>query len=332
MGISKEQIDNIRKALDTLPDRSSEKSYEYFNVYEALTIEVYDFPVNPYKNIVNAACSTWGSAKIGCDEGSCRKWDKLSPQNRFIVALSSLKGETLPLALENVKFQFGVNGCPRHTFDQHARVRLAAHQSIGCRDNSKLEAPLVLYPELYKEIQEKLELKEKFESWLKVTKDLYETILSSGCGSFQTARAVLPMSYNHSFTTSIDLLSLKGQMSRRLMACEEAPIVFMYWKLREQIKKSMPLIANYLRPACDGAKKCIYHGGAEGLTKYFSNLFKGCGRWPDEVEYAEFNRSCSDYNELSKYVEIVPRDGWLNFTENDYEKLDLKDKLLFEQE
>jgi len=330
MELSRQQIDNIRETLDTLPDRTSEVSYDYMSVYESLTVEIYDSPENPYKNIVNAACSTWGSAKIGINEGSCRKWSKLTPQNRFIIALSSLRGETLPLALENVKYQFGVNGGPRHMFDQHARVRLAAHQSIGCRDNAKLEAPFILYPELYKEIQEDLELKEKFEVWVKITKDLYKTILGSGCGSYQTARAVLPMSYNHSFTTSIDLLSLKGQMSRRLMACEESPIVFMYWKLREEVKKKTPLIANFLRPACDNAKKCVYHGGAEGLTKYFSNLFAGCGRWPDEVEYAEFNRSCSDYNELAKHVEIVPRDGWFNFTENDFYKLDQKDIDLFE--
>ncbi|MDD5649361.1 MAG: FAD-dependent thymidylate synthase [Candidatus Nanoarchaeia archaeon] len=330
MQLSKQQIDNIREALDTLPDRTSEVTYDYMSVYDALTVEIYDSPENPYQNIVNAACSTWGSAKIGIDEGSCRKWDKLTPQNRFIVTLSSLRGETLPLAMENVKYQFGVNGGPRHTFDQHARVRLAAHQSIGCRDNAKTDAPLILYPELYEEIKNDLVLKEKFEHWLKHTKDLYVDILNLGSGSYQTARAVLPMSYNHSFTTSIDLLSLKGQMSRRLMACEESPIVFMYWKLREEIKKQTPLIANYLRPACDSAKRCIYHGGAEGLTKYFSNLFAGCGRWPDEVEYSEFNRSCSDYNELAKHVEIVPREGWVNYTEEDYEKLTEQDKNLFE--
>ena len=332
MAVSKEQVDNIREALDTLPNRSQEKTYDYMSALETLTIEIYDYPINPYRNIVNAVCSTWGSAKIGADEGSCRKWQKLTPENRFIVALSSLKGDTLPLALETVKYEFCANGLPRHTFDQHARVRLAGHMSIGCRDNTKLDAPFILYPELYKEINEKPELKEQFENWVKTTKDMYETILKSGCGSYQTARAVLPMSYNHSFTTTIDLLSLKGQMSRRLMACEESPIVFMYWKLKQEIKNVTPLIANYLRPVCDNAKKCVYHGGAEGMTKYFSNLFAGCGRWPDEVEYAEFNRSCSDYSELAKYVEITPRDGWFNFTENDYDKLDPKDKALFEQE
>jgi thymidylate synthase ThyX len=332
MEISKEQIDNMREALDTLPSRTQTKTYDYFNVLETLTVEVYDSPNNPYLNIVNAACSTWGSGRVGADEGSCRKWQKLSPRNRYIVTLSALKGETLPLALENVKYEFCVNGGPRHLYDQHFRVRLAAHQSIGCRDNTKLDAPFILYPELFKEIINNLELKKQFENWVKTTKDMYETILNCGCGSYQTARAVLPMSYNHSCTTSIDLLSLKSQMARRLMACEEAPIVYMYWKIREEIKKKTPLIANYLRPACDSAKRCVYHGGAEGLTKYFSNLFAGCGRWTDEVKYAEFNRSCSDYNELSKYVEIVPRDGWINFTENDYDLLDMKDKILFARE
>ena len=330
--MNKEQIDNMRKALDTLPDRTTKKTYDYVNALEVCYVGLTDSPVNPYRNIVNAALSTWGSAELGSDSGSCHKWSKIEPKNRFIVTLSALTGNTLPLALENVKYQFCVNNSPRHTFDQYARARLASHQSIGCRDNTKINAPFVLYPELYNGIQSNPELKEMFENWVEISKDLYEYILGLGVGSFQTARAVLPMSYNHSFTSSIDLLSLKAQMSRRLMACEESPIVIMFWKLREEIKKQTPLIANYLRPACDSAKKCIYHGGAEGLTKYFSNLFKGCGRWPDEAEYAEFNRSCSDYSELSKYVEVVPRDGWINFTENDYEKLDIKDKELFEMD
>lgn len=328
----KEQIDNIREALDTLPNRNNEKTYDYFNALETSYVKITDIPQNVYRNITNAAVSTWGSAKIGESEGSCDKWRKLSPVNRYIVTLSALTGNTLPLALENVKFQFEANGIPRHTADQVFRCRLASFQSIGCRDNTKLDAPFLLYPELYKEIQEKPELKEHFENWVKASKDLYEEILQSGCGSYQTARSVLPMSYNHSFTMSIDLLSLKGQMSRRLMACEESPIVLMFWKIRAEIKKQAPLIANYLRPACDGAKRCVYHGGAEGLTKYFSNLFAGCGRWPDEVEYAEFNRSCSDYSELSKFVEIVPKNGWVNYTEDDYDKLSDLDKALFEED
>lgn len=330
--MERERIDNIRKALGTLPDRSEEKTYDYVNSLEACYVKLLDMPKNPYKNIVNAATSTWGSARLGSDSGSCGKWEKLLPQNRFVVALSSLTGNTLPLALENVKFQYCMNGIPRHVFDQWARARLAAHQSIGCRDNTKLDAPFVLYPELYHDIENDENFKKDFENWVKATKDLYEKILKKGYGSYQTARAVLPMSYNHSFSTSIDLLSLKNQMSRRLMACEEAPHVLMCWKMREEIEKITPFIANYLRPVCDNVKKCVYHGGAEGLTKYFSSLFKGCGRWPDLVEYSEFNRSCTDYKELSKYVKIVQPNQWINYTENDFDKLDEKDRVLFEED
>jgi thymidylate synthase ThyX len=329
--MKKEDIDNLRSALGTLPSQKPEKNYEYKNALETGYVNMTDYPENIMKNIVVAATSTWGNGQIGKNDGSCDKWNKLTPKNRYIVALSAITGNTLPLALENVCFQFEFNGFPRHTFDQWVRTRLAAHQSIGCRDNSKLDSPFILYPELYNEIQKNEELKKKFEIWVKTTKDLYEDILDvKGVGSYQSARSVLPMSYNHSWTTSIDLLSLKAQLDRRLMACEEAPIVLLAWKIREQIEKVSPFIANYLRPVCDKVRKCVYHGGAEGLTKYFSNLFAGCGRWKDEVEYAEFNFSCSNYKELSKYVNIIKADEWIEYTENDYDKLDDIDKIMFE--
>src|SRR5271157_5501848 len=141
--MNKEQIDNIREALDTLPDRSQKKTYDYFNALETSYVKLLDQPVNVYRNITNAAVSTWGSGEIGPENGSCHKWEKLTPQNRFIVALSALTGNTLPLALENVKYQFEMNGIPRHTADQFFRCRLASHQSIGCRDNSKINSPFI---------------------------------------------------------------------------------------------------------------------------------------------------------------------------------------------
>ena len=139
------------------------------------------------------------------------------------------------------------------------------------------------------------------------------------------------MSYNHSWVSYVNLLALRGQMSRRLMACEEAPIVLLFWKMREEIEKQFPLIANYFRPACDRARKCIYHEGPEGLTKLFSSLFAGCGRWKTKQKYSEFNHSCSNYEELSRYVKIVKPEEWKHFTQNDYNLIDKKDKQLFEE-
>lgn len=327
------EIDNLRKAMGTLPHRDSEIVYDYANALKSCTVKLIDIPKNPYKNIVAMAVATWGSGKMGEDEGSCGKWKKLTPENRFKIVVSALKGKTLPTCLESIKFLFEFNGIPRHTFDQFARLRIGAGiASIGCRDNSKLDAPFILYPELDEMLEKDTSFKKMFESWMKETKDLYAKILSTSKGSYQVARTVLPMCYNHSWVCTINYKALKEQCLRRMMACEEAPIVLIFWKMREEIKKLSPLLANYLRPLCDITKKCVYAGGAEDLSKLFSCLFKGCGRYPAEHEYAEFNLSCSSYNEISKYVEIVTPDGWTEYGINDFDKLSETDKKLFREE
>lgn len=328
----RKSIEKFRKALGTLPSQRPKKTYDYINSLEACNVRLTDYPENPYKTLVRMATATWGSGKTGLKNGSTYKWEKLTPENRFRVVLSVLTGNTLPTAMESVNFTFEFNGIPRHTFDQFARARIGTgHASIGCRDNSKLDAPFVLYPGLYNELKRNKKLRKRFEKWVKETKDLYEEILGTSKGSWQIARAVLPMSYNHSWVSYLNLLAFMGQARRRLMACEEAPMVLCFWKMRAEVARYFPLIANYIRPACDGPKKCIYHEGREGLTKYFSSLFAGCGRWPTKQQYSEFNNSCTDYDELAKYVKIVQPNEWLNYTPEDYDKLSDKDKTLFEE-
>ena len=330
--MKKEEIESFRRSMDTLPSQKPEKNYDYKNSLETIYVKLTECVDNPYKSLVRMATATWGDGKLGEGHGSTHKWEKMSPEGRFAVVLAVLTGNTLPTALESVSFTFEFNGIPRHTFDQYARMRIGAgHASIGCRDNSKLDAPFLLYPSLYKEVNNNPELKKKFEEWVRKTKDLYEDILNTSKGSWQTARSVLPMSYSHSWAGYVNLMALKGQMGRRLMACEEAPIVLLFWKMREEIDNKFPLIANYLRPICDRARKCVYHDGPEGLTKYFSSLFAGCGRWKTENKYSEFNNSCSDYDELSKYVNIVNPDEFKEYSVEDYQKLSEKDKKLFEQ-
>lgn len=332
--VKKEVIENFRKAMGTLPSQEPSKNYDYVSIFDdrAGYVKLVEVPPNPYKYLVRCASSTWGDGELGPGHGSTQKWEKLTPEGRYLVAISVLTGNTLPVAPESVTSLWEFNGFPRHSFDQFARMRIGAGIcSIGARDNNKLDCPWVLYPELSDELLKNDDLKMQFDNWTVKTKDLYESILNTGKGSWQMARAVLPMSYNHSWTAYINILALKGQMARRLMPCEETPMVLMFWRMRSELEKHFPLIANYMRPACDGPKKCIYHGGAEGLTKYFSNLFAGCGRWPDQVEYQEFNFSCTNPEELAKHCQYVKPDEWKTFGEGDYDKLDPKDKALFEE-
>jgi len=333
MDNEKKIIENFREAMGTLPSQKPEVSYEYKNALETAYVKLTDYPNNPYKSMLRMACATWGDGKDGEGHGSTQKWERLSPVNRYRVALSVLTGNTLPTAMESVNLTFEFSGVPRHTFDQFVRARIGCgHASIGSRDNNKLDCAFVLYPSLYNAIQKDVNLKDKFDIWVRITKDLYSDILKTGEGSWQTARAVLPMSYSHSWVTYFNLLALKGQMNRRLMACEEAPMVLIFWKMREEIAKKFPLIANYLRPVCDNAKRCVYHEGPEGLTKFFSALFAGCNRWPTKETYSEFNNSCTNYDEISKYVKVVGPNDWIKYTFDMYDSLEDSDKKLFCEE
>lgn len=326
----KKQVDNMREAMGTLPSQAPSKTYEWKNSLDALYVKLVDWTINPYKALVSMAAATWGDNETG----STGKWDKLTPENRYRIALSVLTGNTLPQAAEAIQFTFEVNGTPRHTFDQHARVRLGtAFASIGTRDNNKLDGDFLFYPDVARRIETDTEFRERVEKWIKDTKDLYEMTISTGQGSWQSGRAFLPMSVNHSYVFTQNYLALKGQCARRLMACEESSIVALHIALRELVGRKFPLLANYLRPACDGAKRCIYHEGPEGMTKYFSSLFACCGRWPTKEKYSEFNVSCSSYEELEAHGFKLPGPtSWIKYGENDYKMLTDRDKFLFDEE
>jgi len=326
----KKDVDNMRQAMGTLPSQVATKTYSWKNSLDSLYVKLNDWTINPYRAIASMAAATWGDNETG----STGKWEKLTPENRFRIVLSVLTGNTLPQAAEAVQFTFEVNGTPRHTFDQHARARIGtAFASIGTRDNNKLDSDFLLYPDVCRRMAEEPGYRERVEQWIKTTKDLYEETIQTGQGSWQSGRAFLPMSTNHSYVFTQNYLALKGQCSRRLMACEESSIVALHIALRELVGRKFPLLANYLRPACDGAKRCIYHEGPEGMTKYFSSLFACCGRWPTKEQYSEFNVSCSSYEELAEHGFKLPGPtDWIKYGENDYDKLSPRDKILFDEE
>lgn len=336
--MTKEEIENIRKAMCTLPEQKPVKNYDYKDDVTSISVKMIDFPKNPYKPIVNSVTATWGNGELGPENGSCDKWRKISPENRFRVVLSCLTGNTLPQAQEALQFQFEVNGLTRHDFDQHARSRIGSYFcSIGSRDNCKQDAPFLFYLDIIDRMNKDAFFKAKVEYWIKTSKDLYEDMVKEGESSWQSARAFLPQCVNHSYVFGMNFLALKGQMNRRLMACEQEGIVSLHWLLRKEIDDRFPLLGSFLKPACDSAKRCVYMEGPEGMTKYFSNLFDGCGRWEvknkENSVYKEFNKSCTDYNRLKELgIPVVDKNEFKKYTENDFLKLENRDKDLFNEE
>ena len=329
--VQRQEIDNLRSAMGTLPSQSPKKSYEIVRGVSQLQTEMYDFPLNPYKTICESVVATWGDDKYET------AWPKLTPSNRYKVVLSVLQGLTLPAPMESIDFSFIVRNVPRHCFGQHRTARVGqTFYSIGSRDNNKLDSKAIFYTKLYDKCYDtqgnETEFGKKLVPHIKQMKDLYEELLQDK-ESWQISRAILPMAYHHSYKFSINYLALKGFCAQRMKFCEEEFICALAWNLRETINNKFPLLANYLRPGCDGSRSCQY-SKSYSLSNAFGCLFSGCGRHKSGTEYATFNESCSDVNEIESQLKIkIPKpDSWINYTENDYDKLDDKDKALFNQD
>ena len=352
-----ETIDNLRAAMGTLPSMAPPKTTTFVKGCSKLKVEMVpdSGPTNPYRTFVESAGATWGNNEY------LPKWSNLSPENRFKVALAVLTKNTLPQAVEPVTWTWRVTGLPRNCFDQHARARIGStFFSIGSRDNNKLDADIILYSNLFEKmfggdpkctcyklpdgLSEKATADWIQSEALGITpfgkrallvfcgiKNMYEEVLADGAGNWQTARAFLPMSYHHSYHFSQNLLALQGQCARRMSFCEEEFISGLHWMIRETVKEKFPLIANYLRPACDFSGKCLY-AKSYSLSNAFGCLFASCGRHQSGTAYATFNESCTNIEVLEQQLDthINRPNEWIEFTENDYNKLDDKDKVLFE--
>jgi hypothetical protein len=344
--MNKQEINEFRKILGTLPEQTPELNIEDLNKYpidkntwkeneygikvgpfqfyegvRGISVETIDYPVNPYKLLFEFCVSTWGSEEYPT------MWPKTKPEHRFQVVKGVLENKALPLGNEALQFSFIVRSSSRAAFDQHARMRVGAtFASQGVRDNSRLFAGFRVPNEIWRNKKTKEELISS-ALWLK---KVYYLLTSGKEGnSFQAARSIMTMNWTHNYKWSVNYMALKGYMARRLVASEQEDTVataILHWN---EINKKFPLLANYLRPKCDWAKKCLCHQDEYG--KLFGALFKGCGRFPEtEIDYATFNWSCTDYETLEEQTGIhFPNPTeWKNYEK--LEDLDEKDRILFE--
>lgn len=318
-----EQIDDLRKQMGTLPELNQENKETKVHVgVEGISVEMIDHPKNPYKTIFEVTVATWGNEKYET------KWPMVSPENRYKVVQAALSGQTLPQAIEPCVFTFIARGASRSAFDQHARQRLATFFSQGVRDNSRLDAGFRLPAELHPDKGGDKELYEEIIKYVETYKNLYQKILKQGWGSFQAARCLMPMGMTHNYKFTENLGALKSYMAQRLQACEQSDTVQVAICTWHEVNKKFPLIASHLKPGCDRAHKCTYHQ-ASTLSEMFSCLFAGCGRWPDPVKYATFNRSCSSYEQMGSEsgLKLVSPQEWAEYSS--FESLKPSDKALF---
>lgn len=314
-----DKIDELRKAMGTMPDMQVPLRTPIFRGVEGIKVELYDANVNPYKGMFNMVTSTWGK-KID-------KWPDVSPENRFKVVKAVLEFKALPGAMEHPTFCFGIERCSRSAFDQIARARIGAvFASQGWRDNDHSDigfrVPEVVCedPEAFSAVTDALDN----------CKRVYHKLVQTGQANWQDARSVLPISACHMFSMSINYLALRNFCNKRLKFCEQADTVAVAWLMRKRVLEAFPLLGSYLRPSCDGRGVCEYHQ-SYSLSEAFGCLFRSCGRNIDKDSdgYATFNSSCTDAKTLAKQLGIkipgpkeeLPPQRWEDLAESDRDLL-----------
>lgn len=340
---SPEEKNELRKLLGTLPEQIPSVSIDCLNNYpvnknlwtnneygikvgpfqfyegvRGITAEMIDCPLNPYRILFEFAVATWGSEEYPT------MWPKTSPENRFIVVKNVLENKALPLGNEGLQFSFIIRKPSRAAFDQHARQRVGAtFASQGVRDNSRLLAGFRVPNEIWRD---KIKRDELISSALWIKKVYYLLVTGNKGNSYQAARSVMTLNWTHNYKYTTNFMALKGYMAQRLVASEQEDTVATAIMIWDQINKQFPLLANYLRPKCDWAKRCLCHQGAGG--ELFGALFKGCGRFPEtEGDYATFNWACTDYKTLDEQlgVHLPSPDEWKTYNKlSDLEESDQK--------
>jgi thymidylate synthase ThyX len=302
-----EEIEALRKAMGTHPETSPPREDEIYYGLKNLKVELIDYPANPYRAIYEIVTSTWGGRHRWW-----HRWENASVEGRIQVVLAALQRKTLQQCLEAPSFTFKIQGLTRSAYDQLARHRHAGIGSVGSRDNNHLDAALVL-PRRMEKYDDEIRL------WWRKTKDLYAYLLGEGRENWQNARSILPMAMEWRFTWCLNYRGLQDVCAQRLSFCEQWDTVGAVWKMRREVEEKFPLLACFLRPGCDWARRCTY-SETYSLSELFGCLFAPCGRWPKprEYVYATFNEACTDVAELEEDLGFhIPRpDEWDKLVED----------------
>ena len=231
----------MSKTIKDVLLESKDLSTKFYTIAD-MTVSLLDYPVNAYKTMVNMGMKTWGDKS--------NKWEDLSEVDRLYVVKEILKKKVLPLALEHPTFSFSVEHIDRSTFDQLARQRIGiVFASKGQKDDFLDSLGFVMPTRVIGTKYEQL-IKDQVLS----CKNLYHEMQKDGIPNW-SRRCILPMYSEHSFIFSANFMAIQNMLSKRLETTEQEGCVAFSLLVIEAIKTQYPLLASWLRPACDFANK-----------------------------------------------------------------------------
>jgi thymidylate synthase ThyX len=281
--------DKNREEIKKVLTESTELVTPFYTLAD-MKVEMQDSPVNPYKTMVNMALQTWRGGS---------KWGELSPDTRFEIMKLILQKKALPLAVEHPVFSFQIDHIDRSSFDQLARARVGIVFSSKGQKDDNLHTTGFIVPTAI--------LGTEFEEEVKVKvlecKILYDKMYKAGLPNW-CLRSVLPMYVDHSFMFSANFAAIQNLLAKRLETTEQEGCVAFSILVREEIKKKYPLLAEYLRPACDGAKKDL-NAAFNGFSDIVGVPHVSDNRQPgyDDSKYnAKHKTPCTDIIKVEKMI------------------------------
>jgi len=278
---------------------------------------------NPYYNLTEMALTTWGDTNV-------RKWKYLTPQERFEVTKNVLMRKALPLGKESLIFLFAIEGVSRGAFDQIARQRIGAtFSSLSKAAIRQPNSKIIVANEVIKNKSGEV-FCEELSRITDDIKKLYYTMLEQGI-SWQAAGQILPLDITHNFTFSVTFEALTAFCGRRLCFSEQEDTVAVAWLMRQRIKEQFPLLASFLRPACDFANVCLYHNPGS-LPEKMGALFSSCGRHKArklQENAIAYKFPSTNKNDLENQLSITIPSANDDAVPEVFEMLTEKDQLLF---
>jgi thymidylate synthase ThyX len=270
-----------------------------------MRIKMLDYTLNPYRTMVDMALQTW--------RNKGNKWEEISPSTRFEIVKLILQKKALPLAVEHPTFSFQISDCSRAVFDQIARARIGiVFSSKGQKDdmlsNNNFVIPSAILGTSYEQ---------EVKDIVFCCKNLYQRMYKSGLPNW-SLRCILPMYLAHNFMFSANFAAIQNLLSKRLETTEMEECVAFGILVREAIKERFPLLAEYLRPACDGAKKDLnaaFNGFSDiiGLPHVSDNRQPG---YDDSKYIAKHKTPCTDIKLVEKMIgkHLPLPTEWIDYT------------------
>ena len=228
-----------------------------------LQVNLISKPENILKTIYTA-CKTCYSAKLPIEI-----YDEAPDNEKMLNLIKRVISSGHFSTIEHVQLSCAISNVSRactHQLVRHRHISFSQKSQRYVKEKGEFD---YIIPN---SIKNNPELKEKFETFIKQTADLYQEFINAGITA-EDARSILPNATASSLVASLNLRELIHLANLRLCTRAQLEIRQMVKAMCEEVVKVEPWLSDYLVPKCERLGYC--------------DEDKSCGRIKTKEEFLE---------------------------------------------